>query len=129
MIPKVVAPQNPVLGVVGDDLILPCYLKNNVSAVDMEVQWIVEGNRLVHHYKNLIDQTANLLPQYHNRTSLFKDELQRGNISLRLSSVRLSDTNTYTCYVKNGGGPVDAAFRVSIDGKRKTCVSYFLSFV
>ncbi|XP_074480687.1 butyrophilin subfamily 3 member A2-like [Sebastes fasciatus] len=36
-------------------------------------------------------------PSYRGRTSLFTDELKRGNISLKLSRVQLSDRGTYEC--------------------------------
>ncbi|XP_051800176.1 uncharacterized protein LOC110972293 [Acanthochromis polyacanthus] len=36
---------------------------------------------------------------YSNRTSVFTDELKHGNISLKLSSVKLSDQGTYRCFV------------------------------
>lgn len=112
----VVAPHDIVLGVVGDDLTLPCYLKNNENAEDLDVQWIVNG-MLVHRYKDHTDQTADQLSVYQGRTSLFQDELQRGNISLKLLSVRLEDTNTYTCYVGTLLGTFDASFKVKIDGR------------
>ncbi|XP_062389463.1 butyrophilin subfamily 2 member A2-like [Sardina pilchardus] len=94
-----VAPSDPVHGLVGEDLILPCSLKNSVSAVDMEVKWTINGTQLVHHYRRHMDVTDQQLPAYSGRTSLFREELQRGNISLKLRSVRLSDTNTYKCCI------------------------------
>ncbi|XP_076119263.1 uncharacterized protein LOC143100176 [Alosa pseudoharengus] len=112
---KVVAPLNPVLGVVGEDLILPCYLNNNVSAVDMEVQWLIERtNKLVHQYRRHMDITDDQLPAYRDRTSLFREELQRGNISLKLRLVSLSDTNTYKCYVKEGPATLEKNVKVEI---------------
>ncbi|XP_076120281.1 uncharacterized protein LOC143100741 isoform X2 [Alosa pseudoharengus] len=114
VVPEVVAPFNPVLGVVGDDLILPCYLKNNVSAVDMEVQWIIHGVKMVHQYRRHMDITEKQLQAYRGRTSLFREELQRGNISLKLRSVRVSDTNTYKCYIKTVEGTDEASFEVQI---------------
>ncbi|KAG5283019.1 hypothetical protein AALO_G00037360 [Alosa alosa] len=113
---KVVAPLNPVLGVVGEDLTLPCYLENNVSAVDMEVQWLIERtNTLVHQYRrHMTNQTDEQLPQYRGRTSLFLEELQRGNISLKLRSVSLSDTNIYKCYVKEGPLTLEENVKVEI---------------
>ncbi|XP_062390953.1 uncharacterized protein LOC134078819 isoform X2 [Sardina pilchardus] len=114
-IPKVVAPLNPVHGVVGDDLILPCSLENNVSAVDMEVQWIINGNQLVHKYRRHMDVTDQQLEAYRGRTSLFREELQRGNISLKLRSVNISDTNTYRCYINTNEGTEDASFEVQIN--------------
>ncbi|CAI5661118.1 unnamed protein product [Oreochromis niloticus] len=38
-------------------------------------------------------------PSYTRRTSLFTDELKNGNISLKISKVKLSDEGTYKCFV------------------------------
>ncbi|XP_046873548.1 butyrophilin subfamily 1 member A1-like isoform X2 [Hypomesus transpacificus] len=38
-------------------------------------------------------------PSYRNRTALFKEELKKGNVSLKLSRVRLEDKGNYTCLV------------------------------
>ncbi|XP_062390762.1 butyrophilin subfamily 3 member A1-like isoform X2 [Sardina pilchardus] len=113
-VPKVVVPSDLIISIVGEDLILPCSLENSVSAVDMEVKWTINGNQLVHHYRRHMDLTDQQLPAYSGRTSLFKEELQRGNISLNLRSVRLSDTNTYRCYIRTNEGTADASFEVHI---------------
>ncbi|XP_042257712.1 butyrophilin subfamily 3 member A2-like isoform X2 [Thunnus maccoyii] len=38
-------------------------------------------------------------PSYRGRTSLIIEELKHGNISLKLSTVKLSDKGTYKCYI------------------------------
>lgn len=119
-LPDILQP-GPVHGLVGEDLILPCSLKNSVSQRGLVVQYIIDGEKLVHHYANHMDVTSNQLLEYQNRTSLFRDELQKGNISLKLSSVRLSDTNTYTCYVRTLGGTDKKSFNVSIECKFSLC--------
>ncbi|XP_062391248.1 glucose-6-phosphate exchanger SLC37A1-like [Sardina pilchardus] len=48
---EVVGPDGPVVGVAGEDLVLPCFLRPNTSAVDMDVVWMIEDKS---NYKQLL---------------------------------------------------------------------------
>ncbi|XP_076119046.1 butyrophilin subfamily 3 member A2-like isoform X2 [Alosa pseudoharengus] len=111
---EVVGPDGPVVGVVGEDLILPCSLKPSTSAVDDEVTWLI-GRDIVHHHKNRQDWTDQQLPAYRGRTSLFTEELQRGILSLKLSGVRRSDANTYRCYIATDTMPAEVTVSVKVE--------------
>uniref|UniRef100_A0A3B4YRT4 Ig-like domain-containing protein n=1 Tax=Seriola lalandi dorsalis TaxID=1841481 RepID=A0A3B4YRT4_SERLL len=41
--------------------------------------------------------------RYRGRTSLFKDQLSRGNASLQLTGVEIQDQGRYRCFVNAGG--------------------------
>lgn len=84
-----------IVGVVGEDLVLPCYLKPNTAAEVKDVFWLI-GDNIVHHYGT---RPLSQLPEYQGRTSLNIKELQGGNLSLKLTKARLSDTNTYRCLI------------------------------
>ena len=88
----------------GDDVILPCHIEPSYSADKTTVEWsrpdlepkyvhIRQQGREVPHFR--------LNPQYRKRTSLFAPELPRGNVSLKLPKVQLSDEGTFRCYVPN----------------------------
>ncbi|KAL2076721.1 hypothetical protein ACEWY4_027680 [Coilia grayii] len=94
----VVGPDAAVVGVVGQDLLLPCTVRPVASAVDDEVKWKI-GTDIVHHYHRHQDLTGQQLPDYRGRTSLSRQELLKGNVSLMLKSLKLSDAKTYRCYV------------------------------
>ncbi|XP_065138196.1 butyrophilin subfamily 1 member A1-like [Paramisgurnus dabryanus] len=99
----VVGPVGPVMGVSGEDVILPCSLKHNISAVDMRVEWFrldLKGS-VVHLYKDHEDKNTDQLRSYRGRTQLFKDELQKGNTSLKLSKVDMSDEGVYKCFIQS----------------------------
>ncbi|XP_058249969.1 butyrophilin subfamily 1 member A1-like isoform X3 [Hemibagrus wyckioides] len=100
---QLVGPEEPLVAVAGNDLVLPCFIKPNTSAVDMTVEWFklnVEDS-LVHLYKDHKDRNEGQAQSYRGRTSLFKEELQKGNASLKLSALRVSDEGKYKCLVED----------------------------
>ncbi|XP_029112264.1 butyrophilin subfamily 1 member A1-like [Scleropages formosus] len=100
---EVLGPAQPVVAVAGEDVVLPCYLKPNISAVDLHVEWfrVQINNPIVHLYWDHEDRNENQLPSYRGRTSLFPEELKKGNTSLKLYDVRSSDDGPYKCFVQS----------------------------
>ncbi|XP_073721066.1 butyrophilin-like protein 10 [Misgurnus anguillicaudatus] len=98
----VVGPVAPLLAVSGEDVILPCSLKPNISAVNMRVEWfrLDLKDSVVHLYEDHEDKNTNQLQSYRGRTEVFKDELQKGNTSLKLSRVKVSDEGLYKCFIE-----------------------------
>ena len=96
-------PDGPIVALVGDDIILPCYLKPVMDAHDFTVEWtrpdVNNSPRFVFVWRDGVELHRKKHPSYGGRTSLFTDELQNGNISLRLSSVNLSDQGSYRCFI------------------------------
>lgn len=85
----------------GDHISLPCQLKSAVDVV-MIVEWKrsdlqVEIVHVWHAGQEDIEDVKH--PSYRGRTSLFIDELKHGNISMKLSKIRLSDKRQYECYI------------------------------
>ncbi|XP_072544902.1 butyrophilin subfamily 2 member A1-like [Salminus brasiliensis] len=99
---KVVGPEVPIYAVAGEDLILPCSIQPNTSAVDTRIEWfrLNEIDSLVHLYKNQTDTNEGQISSYRGRTALFREELHKGNVSLRLSAARGSDGGDYKCLVE-----------------------------
>ncbi|XP_036419904.1 uncharacterized protein LOC118803521 [Colossoma macropomum] len=99
---KVVGPGAPLVVEAGEDLVLPCSLQPNISAVEMMVEWIRQDtNNLVHLYKDHNDINYDQIDSYQGRTALFKEELQKGNTSLKLSAVQPSDQGAYKCLIQD----------------------------
>nr|ACO08462.1 Myelin-oligodendrocyte glycoprotein precursor [Oncorhynchus mykiss] len=98
---QVVGPADPVVALAGDDIILPCSLKPNVSAEDMTVEWtgLYPTTRNVHLYRDGRDSNEEQFPSYRRRTSMFHEELKNGNVSLKLNRVTLSDAGSYRCLI------------------------------
>uniref|UniRef100_A0A8C9VWV2 Ig-like domain-containing protein n=1 Tax=Scleropages formosus TaxID=113540 RepID=A0A8C9VWV2_SCLFO len=82
----------------GKDVLLPCHLSPERSAADAkEIRWFKESfNNLVYlHKSGKVTEGRG----YEGRVSLFPQELQRGNVSLLLRNVRLTDGGKYKCQV------------------------------
>ncbi|XP_066530411.1 uncharacterized protein [Hoplias malabaricus] len=118
---KVVGADAALVVEAGEDLVLPCSLRPGVNAEVMTVKWsrleLAQSNTLVHLYEGLRDRNDGQMESYRRRTSLFKEELKRGNTSLKLSSVRASDEGVYQCFIQGGFWYVDTSVHVKVKGK------------
>ncbi|KAI4875434.1 hypothetical protein NFI96_030914 [Prochilodus magdalenae] len=118
---KVVGPAAPLVVEAGVELVLPCSLQPNISAVDMMVEWIrtdlSESDTLVHLYKDHKDTNDKQIRSYKGRTALFKEELEKGNASLKLSAVQPSDQGVYQCAIKSKSWFDDVTVHVEVEGK------------
>uniref|UniRef100_A0A671RUY0 B30.2/SPRY domain-containing protein n=1 Tax=Sinocyclocheilus anshuiensis TaxID=1608454 RepID=A0A671RUY0_9TELE len=121
---SVVGPADPVFAVAGEDVILPCSVKPNISVVDMRVEWFRPGlkdSQLVHLYENHEDRNTEQIQSYRGRTKLNHQELQRGNASLKLSSVQVSDEGLYKGFIQSKSRSDDATVNVSVEAEWKKC--------
>ncbi|XP_052356495.1 butyrophilin subfamily 1 member A1-like isoform X2 [Oncorhynchus keta] len=100
---EVLGPTDPIVAVAGDDIILPCYLKPNISAEDMTVDWLnldfLDGRLFRYQNSKIIREDQILF--YSGRTSLFEEELWRGNTSLKLTRVQGTDEGRYKCLIQS----------------------------
>ncbi|XP_073714021.1 butyrophilin subfamily 1 member A1-like [Misgurnus anguillicaudatus] len=113
----VVGPVDPLFIVSGEDVILPCSLKPNISAVNMRVEWfrLDLKDSVVHLYEDHEDKNTNQLQSYRGRTEVFKDELQKGNTSLKLSRVKVSDEGLYKCFIEYKSWSDDLTVDLSVE--------------
>ncbi|XP_051971568.1 uncharacterized protein LOC127635510 isoform X2 [Xyrauchen texanus] len=95
----------------GSELIVPCCLIPEISAVAMEIKWHSETG-CVCVYKDR-ELTAGI--GYNGRVSLFTHELKRGNVSLRLKNFSWSDVGKYTCQVICGDVTEEITVKVRLD--------------
>ncbi|XP_053089229.1 butyrophilin subfamily 1 member A1-like [Pangasianodon hypophthalmus] len=116
---QVVGPEASLVAVAGKDLVLPCYIKPSTSAVNMTVQWLrLEAeDLLVHLYNDHKDRNEDQAQSYRRRTSLFKEELQKGNASLKLSTLRVSDEGEYKCFIEDKSWSDDITIYVIVNAQ------------
>ncbi|XP_078073390.1 butyrophilin subfamily 1 member A1-like isoform X2 [Mustelus asterias] len=96
----VLGPDYPVVTAAGEDALLECQLVPDLSVRNMAVRWMKSGLAApVHVYRNGGDDLIVQHSDYRGRTELFKDELTKGNISLRIKNTTVFDQGEYTCLV------------------------------
>uniref|UniRef100_A0A8P4KRW3 Ig-like domain-containing protein n=1 Tax=Dicentrarchus labrax TaxID=13489 RepID=A0A8P4KRW3_DICLA len=83
----------------GEDATLQCLLRPPQDATNMTVEWR-HGylNLTVHLYEDR-NTPAEQKEHSEGRTSLFREGLTKGNLSLKLSTVALSDAGRYRCSI------------------------------
>uniref|UniRef100_A0A3B5QX04 Ig-like domain-containing protein n=1 Tax=Xiphophorus maculatus TaxID=8083 RepID=A0A3B5QX04_XIPMA len=113
--------------------ILPCSFQSYGEPI---LHWTqLESSELrVHSYYDNQDQLGPQNENFRGRTSLFQDQISRGNASLLLREVQLQDQGRYSCYISTIKGHEESIIRLSVDapvsdirihqdGNRITCSS------
>uniref|UniRef100_A0A4W6G3H7 Ig-like domain-containing protein n=1 Tax=Lates calcarifer TaxID=8187 RepID=A0A4W6G3H7_LATCA len=88
-----------------ESCILPCSTQVNDNLV---IVWTQLTSRLVHSYFENQDQLEHQDQHFRGRTSLFKDQISRGNASLQLTGVEVQDQDRYRCYTSTMRGNKDS---------------------
>ncbi|XP_031158504.1 butyrophilin subfamily 2 member A2-like isoform X1 [Sander lucioperca] len=102
---QVIGTSQPIVAKVGDDITLPCHLETVGDATDLTVEWARPDlePRFVYLRRDGVELQLEEHPLYMGRTSLSTKKLTCGDISLKLSKVKLSDAGTYKCLVPKSG--------------------------
>ncbi len=98
---------------------LPCRFQ---AGDDPLIHWIqvTYGNIPVHsHYHNQ-DQIKNQDLRFRGRTSMFKDQISRGNASLQLTDVAVQDQGRYKCHSSTSSDKKESFINLNVDGMSKT---------
>uniref|UniRef100_A0A8C7KS32 Uncharacterized protein n=1 Tax=Oncorhynchus kisutch TaxID=8019 RepID=A0A8C7KS32_ONCKI len=117
---EVLGPTDSIVAVAGDDIILPCYLKPNISAEDMTVDWLnldFLDSRVFRYQNHRIIREDQIL-FYSGRTSLYEEELWRGNTSLKLTRVQGTDEGRYKCLIQSKSWYDDFTVQVLVKGSK-----------
>uniref|UniRef100_A0A3B4TZF0 Ig-like domain-containing protein n=1 Tax=Seriola dumerili TaxID=41447 RepID=A0A3B4TZF0_SERDU len=116
-----------------ESCILPCSFQ---GGADVVIHWIqlTVGHLPVHSFYHNQDQLGHQVQRFRDRTSLFKDQISRGNASLQLTGVEVQDEDTYKCHTSVIRGNKDSFINLKVDapvdqvdlqqvGNRITCSS------
>ncbi|XP_052428706.1 CD276 antigen isoform X4 [Carassius gibelio] len=112
---EITVPRDTVTGFYGEALILSCSFPVD-SSWDLKSTVITwqRGLDVVHRFYYSQDQLDRQNRHFVNRTSLFIQEMARGNASLRLDKVTVQDAGVYTCSVSTNTGSQKKSFGVKI---------------
>uniref|UniRef100_A0A3B4U6L3 Ig-like domain-containing protein n=1 Tax=Seriola dumerili TaxID=41447 RepID=A0A3B4U6L3_SERDU len=96
---QVVGPSQPIVALVGDDVILPCHVQPAADVVSQSVEWgrLDLEPKFVHVWHQGQNFMVNQHSSYKGRTSLSTEKLMQGDLSLKLSAVKHSDNGRYRC--------------------------------
>ena len=85
---------------VGEDASLPCHLDPPLDALSKTVEWARPDldPKFVHVWYEGQNYLVNQNPSYKDRTSVSREKLRHGDLSLKVSAVQLSDNGRYRCY-------------------------------
>ncbi|TFJ95728.1 histone H3 [Platysternon megacephalum] len=93
--------DNIVIGVNGEDAILPCYLSSPRVPLSTAVHWTLARplESIEVTCSNGGTQTERQGEGYQGRTEFFTSQLSKGNFSLKLKNIQVTDKGKYACQV------------------------------
>ncbi|XP_054457430.1 uncharacterized protein LOC129093437 [Anoplopoma fimbria] len=108
--PQVIGSSQPIMAVLGEDVILPCHLEPKFNVEGFTVEWSnpdlkpdpadqLSRVEYIHLYRDRREDQSMKIRSYVMRTALFTDDLKDGNISLKILNVTLSDQGRYRCFI------------------------------
>uniref|UniRef100_A0A8C6U034 Ig-like domain-containing protein n=1 Tax=Neogobius melanostomus TaxID=47308 RepID=A0A8C6U034_9GOBI len=102
-----------VVASVGDDVVLQCLFRPPRDVSGQTLQWTRPDldPMFLFVWRSYEELTVLRNPAFEGRATLFTDELKHGNISLKLTSVGVSDDGTYRCSVPGLG--IDSTVRTA----------------
>ncbi|XP_041790041.1 myelin-oligodendrocyte glycoprotein-like isoform X1 [Chelmon rostratus] len=98
--PQAICPNQTIEAVEGENVDLQCYLDPWANVENYAVDWKrLDLNKVVYSYRHRQENHQAQMDQYRGRASLNHEDLSRGIMTLHISSVQLSDSGPYRCFV------------------------------
>lgn len=97
-----------------ESCILPCTFPRGDDAL---IHWTTGNDVRVHSYYANQDQLSSQDPRFRSRTSMFKDEIAKGNAMLQLKQVEVQDEGQYKCYTSTITGNQETFIKLKVEGR------------
>ncbi|XP_047668053.1 CD276 antigen-like isoform X3 [Tachysurus fulvidraco] len=112
---EISVPTRVQVGVYGGCVHLSCVfpVSGSWDANSSMIFWL-HNQEVVHSFFHNRDQPQHQSRRYTNRTSLFHQEMKKGNASLRLDRTTLEDAGEYTCSVSTRLGSQRKSFHLKV---------------
>ncbi|CAK6981327.1 uncharacterized protein LOC122973027 [Scomber scombrus] len=95
-----VCPTQPIKAVEDGYVTLQCWLDPPIDVSARTSDWRrLDLNGIVYAYRDGQDLHDEQMERYKGRTTLIYEDLIKGNLTLKISSVQLNDSGQYRCYV------------------------------
>lgn len=112
-----IGPSDPIVAMLGGDVMLPCHLSPAMDMENMELRWFrSKFSEAAFIYQNQQEQREEQLAQYAGRTSLVKDFLTQGEAAMRIHKVQAFDNGLYTCLFRKGNFYEEANLELMVAG-------------
>lgn len=110
---RVKAAERSALCVLASPCVLPCPFDRGPEEV---IHWLKlpDEQSPVHSFYHGADQLGRQHQRFRGRTSLFKEEISKGNASLQITGITLSDSGRYKCYSSTTNGNSDDYVTVTV---------------
>uniref|UniRef100_F6UV92 Butyrophilin subfamily 1 member A1 n=1 Tax=Monodelphis domestica TaxID=13616 RepID=F6UV92_MONDO len=113
----VLGPTEPIVALLGTDIILPCRLSPLMSAEHMEVRWFrSQFSEAVFVFQKGKEETEEQLVEYTGRTELISEFITEGRLAVKIYNVQISDNGKYQCYFRKGDVYEQASLEVKVAG-------------
>uniref|UniRef100_A0A3B4FNM2 Ig-like domain-containing protein n=1 Tax=Pundamilia nyererei TaxID=303518 RepID=A0A3B4FNM2_9CICH len=95
--------------------LLPCSY-DGTDVTQIIIHWFkMSGDIHVHSFYNNKDQHGYQDQRFRDRTSLFKDQISKGNVSLQLAGVKVQDEGRYKCHISTLQGNRDSFINLNVN--------------
>lgn len=95
-----------------EDCTLPCQIQYGAEVL---IHWLKQDSTPVHSYYDGKDQLNRQDPHFRGRTSMFHDQIPKGNASLKLKEVNIQDQGDYKCYYSTISSNLEKWIKVQVE--------------